>query len=256
MIAAMQICCVEGVPDPDYRSRRPLPQPIRGADLVKGFDRSMTRRRFIFRASLGWTPTLFTRNTLRSACASKCFRCLAVIVVGLNFAWSAPRAVGQSLTGNLNAHDPSTVIHLNGKYYFFYTGTGVLSKTSTNRTNWTNGPSVFATAPSWIATAVPGNTNRNYWAPDVAFFNNQYHLYYSVSTFGSQDSAIGLATNPTLDPAAPNYQWTDRGPVIQSNPGQDPYNTIDPAIIQTSTGDIWMAFGSFWNGIYLTQLDP
>ena len=81
-------------------------------------------------------------------------------------------------------------------------------------------------------------------------------MYYSVSTFGSQDSAIGLATSPTLDPAAPNYGWTDQGPVIQSNPGQDPYNTIDPAIIQTPAGDVWMTFGSFWNGVYLTQLDP
>lgn len=165
-------------------------------------------------------------------------------------------ASGQNLTGNLGTHDPSTVMYEDGKFYFYYTGNGILSKTSTNRVNWSNGPDVFSVAPSWIASAVPNNQNRNYWAPDVAYFNGLYHLYYSVSTFGSQDSAIGLATSPTLDPANRGFGWTDQGPVIQSNPGQNPYNTIDPAIIETSSGEVWMSFGSFWNGLYITQLDP
>ena len=90
---------------------------------------------------------------------------------------------------------------------------------------------------------------------DVAYFNNLYHLYYSVSTFGSQESAIGLATSPTLDPSDSAYEWTDRGPVIESNVG-DPYNTIDPSIIQASNGEIWMTFGSYWSGIYTRRIDP
>src|SRR5262249_35130754 len=68
-------------------------------------------------------------------------------------------------------------------------------------------------------------------------------------------SAIGLATSPTLDSTSPDYHWTDRGPVIQSHQGS-PYNTIDPAIIQTNAGELWMSFGSFWNGVYITKLDP
>ncbi|HEY4232123.1 MAG TPA: family 43 glycosylhydrolase [Lacipirellulaceae bacterium] len=160
----------------------------------------------------------------------------------------------QTVTGTLSIHDPSTVVHVGGKYYDFYTGTGILSKTSTDRVNWSNGPAVFATAPSWISTAVPANTNRDYWAPDIAYFNNQYYLYYSVSTFGKQVSAIGLATNPTLDSTSPNYHWTDQGPVIQSHAGSA-YNTIDPSIIQDSDGSLWMTFGSFWSGIYAAQLD-
>ena len=102
---------------------------------------------------------------------------------------------------------------------------------------------------------MPANSNRDYWAPEVAYFNNQYYLYYSVSTFGSQVSAIGLATNPTLDSTSPNYHWTDQGAVIQSHAGSA-YNTIDPSIFQDSDGSMWMTFGSFWNGIYATQLDP
>ena len=120
-----------------------------------------------------------------------------------------------------------------------------------------HGPRVFSSTqiPAWTSQNVPANTG-SFWAPDIAYFNNLYHLYYSVSSFGSQDSAIGLATSPTLNPADPNYLWTDHGPVIQSNPGQNPYNAIDPAIIHASDGRLWMSFGSFWNGIYLTELDP
>jgi autotransporter-associated beta strand protein len=85
--------------------------------------------------------------------------------------------------------------------------------------------------------------------------NNQYYLYYAVSSFGSQISGIGLATSPTLNPSDSNYGWTDHGPVIESVNGSA-YNTIDPSILQDTDGKVWMSFGSFWNGIYLTQLNP
>ena len=102
--------------------------------------------------------------------------------------------------------------------------------------------------------AVPGFTG-NFWAPDISYFNGLYHLYYAVSTFGSQVSAIGLATNPTLDPSDPSYQWTDQGPVIESSNGS-PYNCIDPSVTFDTSSNLWMSFGSFWNGIYMVQLDP
>ena len=197
-----------------------------------------------------WTST--ARATRSAARLFSTALAIALLVASCT---SSP-ALAQLLTGNLGIHDPSSVMKLDGRYYVFATGNRTPSKVSDDRINWSAGPTVFSSAPSWVASAVPNNRNANFWAPDVAFFNNQYHLYYSVSTFGSQDSAIGLVTNPTLNPASPNYQWTDHGPVIQSNPGQNPFNAIDPAIIQTSAGEIWMSFGSFWNGLYMTQLDP
>src|ERR1035441_9278297 len=54
------------------------------------------------------------------------------------------------------------------------------------------------------------------------------HLYYALSTFGSRNSAIGLATNPTLDPADPKYNWTDEGMVLRSFQDKDDWNAIDP----------------------------
>lgn len=158
------------------------------------------------------------------------------------------------LRGYVNAHDPSTVIKCKDRYYVFATGQGIVSRSSADKVFWSAGPRVFANYPAWTTNAVPGFTGT-FWAPDVLYFSNRYHLYYSVSTFGSQVSAIGLVTNPTLAPTDPNYLWTDQGPVITSTNGLA-YNTIDPSLTWDTSGKLWLCFGSYWNGIYLTQLDP
>ena len=177
-------------------------------------------------------------------------RILLGIFFGSNqFLPAAPSA----LRGNLGVHDPSTVIPCNGRYYVYYTGQGISSKSSSDLKYWSAGPSVFANPPNWTTNAVPGFTG-NIWAPDVIYFNGVYHLYYAVSTFGSQVSAIGLATNPTLDPTDPSYHWTDQGPVIESTTGSA-YNCIDPSVTFDASSNLWMSFGSFWNGIYMVQLD-
>ena len=175
--------------------------------------------------------------------------CLPPLFAGAFLLHAAP----PDLRGSLGIHDPSPVIECNGRYYVFGTGNGIISKSSADKTYWVTGPSVFASPPSWTTTAVSGFTG-NFWAPHAIFFNGQYYLYYAVSTFGSQVSAIGLATNPTLDPTDPNYQWTDQGPVIQSTTGSA-YNCIDPSVTFDASGNLWMSFGSFWSGIYLVQLD-
>jgi arabinan endo-1,5-alpha-L-arabinosidase len=161
----------------------------------------------------------------------------------------------QIVSGGVRAHDPSTIVKCKDEYWVFYTGRGVPSYHSKDLVKWERGPGVFTNAPAWIAEAVPGNRGMNFWAPDVIRVGNRYLLYYSVSTFGRNTSAIGLATNPTLDPSDPQYQWTDRGLVIQSGP-RDDFNTIDPAVTQDAAGGLWLAFGSFWGGIKLIQLDP
>ncbi|MGA2747230.1 MAG: LamG-like jellyroll fold domain-containing protein [Verrucomicrobiota bacterium] len=181
---------------------------------------------------------------------------LLLIVVSLNLCCPDVNAQssGPSLRGYLATHDPSTVIQCKDRYYMFYTGQGILSKSSADRVFWSPGPPVFENAPAWTTNAVPGFTGL-FWAPDVLYFNSQYHLWYAVSTWGSQVSAIGLVTNPTLDPTDPAYRWTDQGPVIQSD-NSSPYNTIDPSFTWDNSGNLWMAFGSYWNGIYIVQLNP
>jgi arabinan endo-1,5-alpha-L-arabinosidase len=79
-------------------------------------------------------------------------------------------------------------------------------------------------------------------------------MYYAASTFGSNHSVIGLATNSTLDPADPDYEWIDQGPVLESMTSDD-FNAIDPGVVVDAEGIPWMAFGSFWSGIRMVQLE-
>jgi arabinan endo-1,5-alpha-L-arabinosidase len=104
-----------------------------------------------------------------------------------------------------------------------------------------------------VTKVLPGHRG-DYWAPDVIHLTNRYLLYYTASTWGRKTSAIGLATNPTLDPDDPKFAWTDGGLVIQSG-DRDNFNAIDPSIAQDAQGNLWLAFGSFWSGIKLVQLD-
>ncbi|TGE08628.1 family 43 glycosylhydrolase [Hymenobacter fodinae] len=161
-----------------------------------------------------------------------------------------------ALQGFTGVHDPSTIVKEGNKYWIFATGRGIYSMYSTDLVNWTPGPRpVFANnaSPSWITTKVPGFTG-DFWAPECIFMNGKYYLYYSCSTFGSKVSAIGLATNVTLDPSSPNYKWEDQGEVVSTNAGSD-VNAIDPAVFRDSNNDVWFTYGSFFGGIRITQLN-
>lgn len=150
-------------------------------------------------------------------------------------------------------HDPSSVVRCGSTNWFFSTGSGIKSFHSPDLTNWAEGPKVFDAPPAWHEQMVPGN--RGYlWAPDVIKRDGRYWLYYSVSTFGKNTSAIGLATSPTLDPSDPAYGWKDEGIVIRSGPS-DPFNTIDPCVLAAPNGKLRMVFGSYWSGIYGLELD-
>lgn len=158
------------------------------------------------------------------------------------------------LAGETFVHDPSTILKEHGHYFLFGTGRGILSKSSPDLIHWTNGPAIFTNPPAWTTNAVPGYRGHT-WAPDVIHLGRHYLVYYSVSTFGKQVSAIGLVTSPTLDPTSPDYHWTDRGEVLHSTNGS-PFNAIDPSVYRDRDDRLWLAFGSFWKGIYLVELSP
>jgi len=151
-------------------------------------------------------------------------------------------------------HDPSTIVKHKGTYWVFATGRGVASLRSRDLVAWEFGPPVFAESPKWVADVFPGHRGQ-FWAPDVIRHDDRYLLYYSASAFGKNTSAIALASNPTLDPADPEYRWTDHGIVVRTGP-KDNYNAIDPCVVHGPGETLWLAFGSFWSGIKLVQLDP
>lgn len=161
---------------------------------------------------------------------------------------------GTTFAQNIIVHDP-VMAEQNGTYYLFTTGRGISVWSSPDMTNWKAEKPVFEKAPEWAKEAVK-DFEGHIWAPDIAFFNNQYYLYYSISSFGKNTSCIGLATNKTLDSASPEFKWTDHGKVIQSIPGETNWNAIDPNLIVDEDGTPYLSFGSFWNGLKLVKLRP
>ena len=76
-----------------------------------------------------------------------------------------------------------------------------------------------------------------------------------MSSFGSRNSAIGLATTRTLDPSSPDYRWTDEGMVLRSYQDKDDWNAIDPNLVLDGDS-AWLVWGSFWGGIKMRRVDP
>ncbi len=152
-------------------------------------------------------------------------------------------------------HDPSTIVKAHNQYYLYTTGMGISGFRSSDKIHWQALPPIFKPNqhPAWIDSTVKG-FKGHFWAPDLIYMNGLYHVYYSCSTFGAATSAIGLVTSPTLDPQAPNYQWTDHGIILQSKEKKD-FNAIDPSILKDKNGKIYMTYGSFHGGIAGLELD-
>jgi arabinan endo-1,5-alpha-L-arabinosidase len=172
---------------------------------------------------------------------------------------SATRPEVLRLSGDLRTHDPAlTRDGPRGDWYVFSTGDPAVAngtvqvRRSGDLEHWRTVGTVFADISAWVREAVPGV--ENLWAPDIYRHGGTYYLYYSASTFGSNRSLIGLATNTTLDPQDSDYRWVDRGLVTASTPDDD-YNAIDPGIVEDAAGTPWMAFGSFWSGIRMLRLE-
>lgn len=157
----------------------------------------------------------------------------------------------QEYTTNIPVHDP-VMIKQDSIYYLFCTGRGISVWSSKDMQSWKREKPVFDTLP-WAVQTIRGFRNH-IWAPDIAYHNGLYYLYYSVSAFGKNTSCIGVATNKTLHPSSPDFKWTDHGKVIQSVPGRDMWNAIDPNLVIDETNTPWLVFGSFWNGIKLAKL--
>ena len=163
--------------------------------------------------------------------------------------------VGVPTLGMPFVHDPSTVVRFHGRYYVYSTGRGIPFYSSADGETWTREGSVFTSIPDAVHAAVPKNNGTDVWAPDLLRAGNQFLLYYAVSSWGSFQSVVALATNSTLDPKDPDYKWVDRGVVVSSD-GKEDLNAIDPGVILTPEGKLWICYGSYHGSIRITQLDP
>jgi arabinan endo-1,5-alpha-L-arabinosidase len=176
--------------------------------------------------------------------------------------WAGPLWAAEQqpeMTGDTLIHDPS-VIEVDGRFVAFGTGRegpthgAIRVKTSPDGVAWTDAGVIGKGPPEW-ATAALGFKPLNIWAPSISRRGGRFFLYYCPSSFGDNASAIGLMTNAAFDPEKPGEGWQDQGMVVMSKHGDD-FNAIDPFRIDGSDGRAWLAFGSFWSGIKLSELNP
>jgi beta-xylosidase len=168
---------------------------------------------------------------------------IAILAVLLASFLGSSLSPAQALSGSFGTHDPS-VMQSGSCYYAFGTGTWlpILKSCTSMYGPWAFLKNTFSARPAWIQAAI-GAAPGNLWAPDINFVNGQYRLYYAASTFGSNNSVIGLATAANIE-----GPWTDAGEVFRSTSSNN-YNAIDPDYIEGK-----LAFGSFWDGIKMIDI--
>ncbi|KAJ2898480.1 glycoside hydrolase family 43 [Zalerion maritima] len=152
-----------------------------------------------------------------------------------------------SCSGQCWSHDPSVIQRSSdGTYFRFETGSLIgIWKASSLTGSWVYQGAVV---PSGSSINLDGSDDL--WAPDVHQVGNTYILYYSVSTFGSQNSAIGYATSSTMEYGS----WTDHGSTGIRSSSSKNYNAIDANLIEAG-GSYYMNFGSFWGDIYQVAMN-
>lgn len=155
------------------------------------------------------------------------------------------------ITGAIGVHDPS-IIKEGNTWWVFSTGTGLPIKFSGNGINWTQGTRLFPNALSWWKNYAPAMRTNDVWAPDIQRFGNRTWCYYSVSEFGRNNSAIGLMSCTSIAAG----DWRDDGVVISSKRGVDAFNAIDPNLTIDASGNPWLVFGSWFDGIHIVRLNP
>jgi len=169
---------------------------------------------------------------------------------------------------NVSVHDPSVFKDDDGTYYTF--GSHFDAAKSTNLISWTQAwtgsdnqraARLYGSNPTWqtilaaafahVGTDGDGNPPPTTWAPDVIKLNGKYYMYYSLSTFGSNKSYIGR-----VEAAGATGPYSNSVEVVKTPVGSGSApNAIDPAIFYDKAGKLWMSYGSFFNGVYIFEME-
>jgi len=156
--------------------------------------------------------------------------------------------------------DPVVIRGEDGRWYSYGTtdplreGEHVFHKVpiavSDDLVSWSYAGDALTGVPAYAA---PG---AGFWAPDVRYLDGRYVMYYTVTdTTVSPDGgdfAIGVATAPT-----PTGPWTHSDtPVVAPRPG--PFGgwwwTLDPSQFTDVDGRRYLYFGSYFGGVWVTEL--
>lgn len=204
-------------------------------------------------ANSGMTSSATIDQGTRSATGTGCIcQEWALTSTGIS-PYPAPMSVNVSFTSSgdspgVGIHDPS-MLKVGSTYYLFSTHGTLHSHSSSDRTNFSDDGYALASLPTWAnAYTGPGG---DLWAPDASAHNGEYWLYYAASSFGSQNSALGLAISSSGAPGT----YADSGAAIYSSAQCSGANAIDPASVVDSSGNAWLVFGSFFSGIQIIPVN-
>jgi len=156
--------------------------------------------------------------------------------------------------------DPVVIRGEDGRWYAYGTtdplreGEHVFHKVpiavSDDLVSWSYAGDALSGVPAYAA---PG---AGFWAPDVRYLDGRYVMYYTVTDTrvspDGGDFAIGVATAPT-----PTGPWTHSdSPVVAPRPG--PFGgwwwTLDPSQFTDVDGRRYLYFGSYFGGVWVTEL--
>lgn len=171
-------------------------------------------------------------------------------------------SVDPTLWGLRHAHDPTVVRDDEGRYVMVSTDAcsqgaapaGVHVRVSDNLVTWKWAGTAFNGIP---ASARHHTQAQGLWAPDLVRWrgaegtDSAWRMYWSASSFGSRTSAIGMASAPT-----PHGPWHDDGVVVATDHEFSSHNAIDACVMWDSNSVPWLAYGSFFSGLYVLELDP
>lgn len=160
-------------------------------------------------------------------------------------------AAAWPLSGDVGSHDP-TLAKDGNTWWSPSTGAGLPMKYSSDGKVWHQGIPVFNSELSWWRQYAPKMGKNDVWAPDLKFYNGRYWMYYSVSEFGKNNSAIGLMSCTSVNKG----DWKDEGVVLSSKAGKDSFNAIDPNLVIDASQKPWLVYGSWFDGIHIVKLDP
>ncbi|HVJ08093.1 MAG TPA: family 43 glycosylhydrolase [Acidisarcina sp.] len=173
----------------------------------------------------------------------------------------------------VSVHDPYMLKDTGGTYWLYGTHSTLASSadmvnftfsqtcTAAQRGGYANCPDIGPDLALWSGLQTPpswnNGQNTDIWAPDVLYANGTYFQYYSIpiEPHSGAQAIIGLTTS-----ANPNGPWTDAGQIIESygstTGSTTRFNAIDPAPFVDASGNRWLVFGSWEDGIHVIQLDP
>ncbi len=143
--------------------------------------------------------------------------------------------------------DP-TIIRTPGKWFYAY-GTENTWDDNIHRlvpiirsmdlVNWEYVGEAFATRPGWKEGGI--------WAPEIAFVQGKYYMYYAFSTWGDQNAGIGLAISDK-----PEGPFVDQGKLFDSEE-IGVFNSIDPSFYAYENRN-YLVWGSLGGGIFGIEL--